>query len=519
MKQKQHTFSKTRFRHMGMILFVVSCFSVSNLCCTSAINGTKTNPSPLFIEDFASSIPDQSPFESDTYDWYEDDGTDIELLYQDQPLDLEVPRSWYVACWRSSNTEYDMYMDTRYIYVDNDDPEYLYKQYDMATGYQNPFLKRNVEEFSFSLGMIRTPPPAVFSVSDGKALQGYTYNQAFAYKGDKWKIKAVEKTENKQTILWEHEIPHWNNGREDYTSWDGFIQYDNILVYTSYTLDYIKRTIKNLITRALSKDTGEVLWEVKNPVQGGTLNFPDESDASVLNKIGRYYYTISKGSCPSDIGEPTLYVINTNTGTMEGKLQSDLATIKTNHLIPASSVLDTDGSLYQIWWRYSQQEKLFTRTNLVTLEDILISSSLDASDRNLLGINQDNIVTFNHTTLAVYDQNTLVKKWSVDNATGYSKVQPDGTMVVILDNQYICHIRLQDGVILQYWNTKKLLREGCTCTSFSNTSCFYPTAVRITPANQAIIFIDEKIPAPPNQVVHNQKILAISLEIPTQQRE
>ncbi len=517
MKQKQHTFSKTRFRHMGMILFVVSCFSVSNLCCTSAINGTKTNPSPLFIEDFASSIPDQSPFESDTYDWYEDDGTDIELLYQDQPLDLAVPKSWYVACWRSSNTEYDMYMDTRYMYVDNDDPEYLYKQYDMATGYQNPFLKRNVEEFSFSLGMIRTPPPAVFSVSDGKALQGYTYNQAFAYKGDKWKIKAVEKTENKQTILWEHEIPHWNNGREDYTSWDGFIQYDNILVYTSYTLDYTKRTIKNLITRALSKDTGEVLWEVKNPVQGGTLNFPDESDASVLNQIGRYYYTISKGSCPSDIEEPTLYVINTNTGTMEGQVEG------------GGSFVDSQGNLLVMWYesknntRYLQQLNLVTRkitTTSLQLEEEKNSEQNYKKDFHLLGVNQDSLLTSNyHTILAVYDQNTLVKKWSVDNATGYSKVRPDGTMVVILDNQYICHIRLQDGVILQYWNTKKLLREGCTCTSFSNTSCFYPTAVRITPANQAIIFIDEKIPAPPNQIVHNQKILAISLEIPTQQRE
>jgi hypothetical protein len=515
MKQKQHTFSKTRFRHMGMILFVVSCFSVSNLCCNSTPNITNNNPSPLFIEDFASSIPDQSPFESDTYDWYEDDGTDIELLYQDQPLDLEVPKSWYVACWRSSNTEYDMYMDTRYIYVDNDDPEYLYKQYDMATGYQNPFLKRNVEEFSFSLGMIRTPPPAVFSVSDGKALQGYTYNRAFAYKGDKWKIKAVEKTENKQTTLWEHEIPHWNNGREDYTSWDGFIQYDNILVYTSYTLNY--RNVTGLITRALSKDTGEVLWEVKNPVQGGTLNFPDESAASVLNQIGRYYYTISKGSCPSDIGEPTLYVINTNTGTMEGQVEG------------GGSFVDSQGNLLVMWYesknntRYLQQLNLVTRkitTTSLQLEEEKNSEQNYKKDFHLLGVNQDSLLTSNyHTALAVYDQNTLVKKWSVDNATGYSKVRPDGTMVVILDNQYICHIRLQDGVILQYWNTEKLLREGCTCTSFSNTSCFYPTAVRITPANQAIIFIDEKIPAPPNQVVHNQKILAISLEIPTQQRE
>jgi hypothetical protein len=500
-----------------MILFLVSCFSVSNLGCNSTTNVTNNNPSPLFIEDFASSVPDQSPFESNTYDWYEDDGTDIELLYQDQPLEFEVPKSWYVACWRSSNTEYDMYMDTRYMYVDNDDPEYLYKQYDMATGYQNPFLKRNVEEFSFSLGMIRTPPPAVFSVSDGKALQGYTYNQAFAYKGDKWKIRAVEKTENKQTTLWEHKIPHWNNGREDYTDWDGFIQYDDILVYTSYTLDYTKRILKDLITRALSKDTGEVLWEVKNPVQGGTLNFPDESDAPVLNQIGRYYYTVSKGSCPSDIGEPTLYVINTNTGTMEGQVEG------------GGSFVDSQGNLLVMWYesknntRYLQQLNLVTRkitTTSLQLEEEKNSEQNYKKDFHLLGVNQDSLLTSNyHTTLAVYERNTLVKQWSVDNATGYSKVQPDGTMVVILDNQYICHIRLQDGVILQYWNTKKLLREGCTCTVFFNKSCFYPSAVRITPANQAIIFIDEKIPAPPNQVVHNQKILAISLEIPTQQRE
>ncbi|MCK5849078.1 MAG: hypothetical protein KAH01_07790 [Caldisericia bacterium] len=167
--------------------------------------------------------------------------------------------------------------------------------------------------------------------------------------------------------------------------------------------------------------------------------------------------------------------------------------------------LDKYGYLYRLWCDLPDGEKIFlTKTNLLNLEDKLSVSLKDIESFDIVDVSNETIVvSSSSTTLSAYDNKELTEMWKLHNATGYSEIQQDGTMLVILKNKFICHIRVDDGMIIKYWCTKIILNRGCKCTNLSSDDQTLPTTIWITPNNVAIVFIDEAIPfALLNTVIH-----------------
>jgi hypothetical protein len=492
--KRNRVFSK---RWTCITTFVI-CLSFSSICCKpfSTVNETdlvQKDFTPLHIETLAESIPPNSSFESNTFAWYQEDATESITLPTSKRLSMyNAPKSWRV-CTYASNLF--LHMDDRYFYINSEDQDYLYQKFDLTTGkHIEPFLKRNVDDLSFSLEKIRTPTPASFT----PPLKGYAYNEDHEYKKEQWKIVAIEKTEDQQTTLWEHEIPHKNELPNDDASWGGFIQYDDILVYTTYIVN--QRYGRNFITRAISKDTGEVLWEVKNPIESGSLSFPNVINTSILNRIGRYYYIVgvSNTTTFNYVSDKTLYVINTKTGKMEGNVKS------------CGDLIDSDGLLLRTWYEGSGKGNYIAQTNLITLEDTIVGSSKDIAGLYPIDATKETILIDYHskTILSAYDRGTLTEIWQIENATGYSKIQPDGTMVVIIGNQYICQVNVQDGSVCQYWNLGSLLTHKYTCMNYDTDE---GNILKVSPDGLLVLLVDEQIPISPDKIQHQQKILALPL--------
>jgi outer membrane protein assembly factor BamB len=438
---------------------------------------TKDGPK-MNIETLASSLP------STDYSWIVDDMyTPITLLSTEKLSSSDVPQDW-----RSISFLYNegFFFDAGNLYVPSPFEDYLYERISMD-GYERfPFLQKNDVQLPFSFKNLREPSEFI------SPMIGYLHNEDV--------IMAVEKTQEKRKILWEHTIPKISNDSHDIPSWGGFIQTDMYILYTSYTGNSSTRIGSNVVTCALSKDTGELVWEVKNPVEFGKIRF---WFSKVFQQNGEefYLYSLLEDKWADYSWDQTLYIINASTGKMHGQIETPSNT---------SYAIDPKGSLLQYYFQTNAKKEKYVlaNVNVAKADSRIISTTYDFPGLFLLDASENSVVFFNNESFKVFDTNTFQLLWEIDDVTGYSKIQPNGTIVVILNNRYICQVNVRDGSVCKYWNLESLLPKHCTCINYDNHE---GNLLEVSPDGTLVVLVDEQTPISSKEIQHKQMIVAFPL--------
>ncbi len=325
------------------------------------------------------------------------------------------------------------------------------------------------------------------------------------------KITAIQTLPEGNKILWEHNLPFDGGNTTEFSSWNGMVQYEDVIVYTAFTVVY-RKMVKDIFIRAISKETGEIVWEIENPARGTSIVFEERETGATPKFDHIYLFEVVSSIKDFHIHmRDTVYGYNTATKKLQWKKKLG---IEPFHLIlnqnPRMYYYGETffSTIFRKYYYYGLNTQTGRKTDQGAIP-IRYGSILNC-------VTPRRLYVVNETSNMFYSLHKFSKKpiWFAYNATGYSTVLNDNTMVLILENRYICHIEAESGNILKYWDVKELIGTEYRCCSLEHFrgnngyNCF-------TISEEGILYVLVKGEYPDSKDGHDdkfQELLAISLE-------
>ena len=364
--------------------------------------------------------------------------------------------------WKTEKQEYMhplLFLDKTQIFVKgNCESNFGYHEFNLLTG-------KKQETFP-NMPKVEYAEEKILIDSRISTQQSSSLNQTY-YICSKQKVTAIQTFPKGNKVLWEHKLPFNGGNTTEFSSWNGIEQYDDIIVYTAFTVVY-KKTVKDICVKAISKETGEVVWEVENPssAYGQSIIFK-ERKTGATPKIGNMY--LFEIVCPiedfSIEKKDTIYAYNTETKRLQWKKKLG---IEPYHLI-----MNQNPRMYyygETFFSIMFGKYSYYGLNAQTGRKIDKGCAPIIYGDILNGVTNKRLYLTEEKSNKFYSLQKFSKKpvWFADNATGYSSVLKDSTMVLILENRYICHVDADSGELLKYWDVKELIGDEYVCSSMEN---------------------------------------------------
>jgi hypothetical protein len=279
------------------------------------------------------------------------------------------------------------------------------------------------------------------------------------------KMVAVQSSPAGNSILWKLDLLEFDKDSDLENSYfvRGLLQDDEVITYPICTYHTNTDRLWDIYIRAISKKTGKLTWE-KDLVLHKNYSYLEAFSPKSIQSDGIGVYHI----CPKELSdfEETLYVYNLEKQSIEWKKRLNFGTLSVDHFLRGDTLYTLSAQLPELFLGKTNYYDIHIPTGKIVSQGVYPSKYGD----RLIDKTCNRMIMYEKGSKQVFALQSFSKKpiWYAKNVTGFSTLLSDHTVVLILQDRYVCHMNSETGELIHYWNIKNLLGENYSVQHVQN---------------------------------------------------
>jgi len=271
------------------------------------------------------------------------------------------------------------------------------------------------------------------------------------------KMVAVQSSPAGNSILWKLDLSEFDKDSDLENSYfvRRLLQDDEVITYPICTYHTNTDRLWDIYIRAISKKTGKLTWE-KDLVLHKNYSYLEAFSSESIQSDGIGVYHIY----PKELSdfEETLYAYNLEKQSIEWKKRLNFGTLSVDHFLRGDTLYTLSAQLPELFLRKMNYYDIHIPTGKIVSQGVYPGKYGD----RLIDKTSHRMFIYEKGGKQAFALQSFSKKpiWYAENVTGYSTLLTDQTVVLILQDRYVCHMNSETGEILQYWDIKNLLGEN-----------------------------------------------------------